>query len=294
MRERGLLEKRYATILVVTIGCIGFIISTRPGIPTPDAFSSNTTRYALVSLLTVEGPQAWWSQQKYTTAAEKLASSFRKQSNMDMVLLVVDEYGVFRRRDEARLKTSGWSVHRLKKGIVPRYEGWNQFYSEKLFSKLWIWRLTMYEQILYTDLDVLFMQSPEPLFSMHLPVQNPAMALDTTRRHYYNTGVMLLRPSENEYQRLISSMNANTHGSEFTEQEFLNIFYHSRIVTLHPRYNVQVCDKGSCLNDETAGAFNAGGTAILHFSGDSKPWNMQNCIRQKIIQACQLWKHYSI
>ena len=280
--------------MVVTIGCISFIISTKPGIPTPDAFSSNTTRYALVSLLTVEGPQAWWSQQKYATSAEKLASSFRKQSNMDMVLLVVDEYGVFRKRDEARLKTSGWSVHRLKKGIVPRYEGWNRYYSEKLFSKLWIWRLTMYEQILYTDLDVLFMLSPEPLFRIHLPVQNPAMVPDTTRKHYYNAGVILLRPSENEYQRLISSMNANTHGSEFTEQDFLNVFYHGRIVQLDPRFNVQVCNKEGCLNDETAGAFNEGRTAILHFIGDSKPWNMQNCVKQKIVQACQLWKHYSI
>jgi hypothetical protein len=293
MREQGLLEKRYATLLVVTIGCIAFIISTKPYTPTPDAYPSNTTRFALVSLLTVEGPQAWWSQQKYITSAEKLASSFRKHSDMDMVLLIVDEYGVFRKRDGVRLQKSGWLVHRLKQGIVPRYEGWNRYYSDKLFSKLWIWRLTMYEQILYTDLDVLFIQSPEPLFRMHIPVQHPAMALDATRKHYFNGGVMLLRPSENEYQRLISSMNANAHTGEFTEQDFLNIFYHSRIVRLDPRFNVQVCDKEGCLNDETTHAFTSEKIAILHFIGESKPWNMKNCVKQKIVQSCQLWKHYS-
>ena len=281
------MEKRYAVIVMITVGCIALNIASKPGLPTPDAFPSNTTQFALVSLLTVDGPQAWWSQQKYIASAHKLASSFRKHSTMDMVLLVVDEYGGLRRRDEARLQRSGWSVHRLKHGIEPQYyEGWNRFYGAKLFSKLWMWRLTMYEQILYTDLDVLFLGTPDPLFHMRLSVQNPAMVPDATQKHYFNGGVILLRPSESEYQRLISSMNANTRDSE---PDFLNIFYHGHIVTLHPQFNVQVCEKAGCLNDERA----IDKITILHFAGDSKPWNMKNCVKQKIVQACQQWKHYS-
>ena len=61
------------------------------------------------------------------------------------------------------------------------------------------------------------------------------------------------------------------------------------IVQLNPRFNVQVCEKAGCLNDEHV----IDKITILHFAGDSKPWNMQNCVRQKIVQACQQWKHYS-
>ncbi len=292
MREHGLMAKRYAIIFILSMGCMALILSSKTYIPTPDAFSTNTTRFALVSLLTMEGPQAWWRQQKYISSAEKLAHSFRKHSNQDMVLIIVDEYGALRKRDEIRLRNSGWSVHRLKKGLVPRYQGWNQLYDSKLFSKLWIWRLTMYEMILYTDLDVIFIQTPVQLFHMRLPTQNPAMVKDISQKHYFNAGVMLLRPSEDEYQRLISSMDSTTNDNE---QDFLNRFYHGRIVQLDSRFNMPVCaQENVCLNDmtPTKDAF-SDKTVILHFIASNKPWNMQNCVEQKIVQLCLFWKYYN-
>ena len=303
MRETGLAAKRYLTVFIVTMGCIALIAVSKPHMPTPTAFPSNTTRYALVSLLSVEGPQAWWSQQKYISAAEKLAASFRKHSNLDMVLLVIDEYGVLRKKDERRLSSSGWAVHRLRSGIVPQYGGWNRYHSAKLFSKLWVWRLAMYEQILYTDLDTLFIHSPHQLFHMRVSTQSPAMALDPTRKHYFNAGVVLLRPSEDEYQRLISAMDANSHSSsgENAEQDFLNIFYHGRIVQLDSRFNKQVCaeEEKGCLNDRVLGprtTFDESAaketTVILHFVGDNKPWHIQHCVQQSIVQLCLFWKYY--
>ena len=288
------MEKRYTIVALLAILCMGFIISSKPYIPTPDAFPTNTTQYALVSLLTVDGPQAWWSQQKYIASAEKLAHSFRKHSALDMVLLVVDEYGALRKRDEIRLRNSGWLVHRLKQGIIPRHEGWNQYYSAKLFSKLWVWRLTMYDQILFTDLDVLFIHSPTQLFHTKVSTHNPGMALDTMRTHYFNSGVMLLRPDEDEYQRLVLAMNSAPDNGEFAEQDFLNIFYHGRITHLDPSFNRQVCSNSDCLNDMTPTdeAF-TDNTRIMHFSGNNKPWNMQNCVTQRIVQLCLFWKYYS-
>jgi alpha-N-acetylglucosamine transferase len=293
MREQGLTAKRYIIVALLTVLCMGFIFSSKPYLPTPDAFPTNTTRFALVSLLTVDGPQAWWSQQRYIASAEKLAHSFRKYSPYDMVLLVVDEYGALRKRDELRLRNSGWSVHRLKQGIVPRYEGWNQLYSAKLFSKLWVWRLTMYEQILFTDLDVLFLRPPTQLFHTRVPTQNPGMVLDTMRTSYFNAGIILLRPDEDEYQRLISAMDTAPQNSEFTEQDFLNIFYHGRITRMDASFNKQVCANGDCLNDmtPTEEAF-TDNTKILHFTGNNKPWNMQNCVTQRIVQLCLFWKNY--
>jgi lipopolysaccharide biosynthesis glycosyltransferase len=292
MREQGLMAKRYTMIFIVTMGCIGFIITSKPHSPTPDAFSKNTTRFALVSILSIEGPQEWWRLQKYISSAEKLAHSFRKHSDLDMVLMVVDNYDTLRKRDKTRLRNSGWSVHQLRKGIVPQYQGWDQMYTSKLFSKLWIWRLTAYEKILYTDLDVLFIRTPVPLFNTRLPNQYPAMVKDSTQKHHcFSSGVMLLQPSEDEYQRLISYMDPTTHKNE---QDFLNIFYHGHIVKLDSRFNRPVCSQGTvCLNDmtPTEDAF-TDHTVILHFIGSNKPWDMKNCIDQKITQLCLYWKYY--
>jgi lipopolysaccharide biosynthesis glycosyltransferase len=293
-------KKRFASVLIVIGTCIMTIMLTRPTLPTPDAFPINTTRHALVSLLTVEGPQAWWVQKKYIASAEKLARSFRAHSNQDMVLLVVDEFRALRKADEQRLRESGWLVHRVQSGLVPRSEAWNRYYSSKLFSKLLVWRLTRYEQVLYTDLDTLFVQSPKRLFQMRLSVDNPAMALDTTHRHYYNAGVVVLRPSEDEYQRLVSAMDANTHSGENAEQDFLNIFYHSRIVQLDTRFNTQVCTKEEkgCINDEALKGkpferwIDEHKTVVVHFAGRNKPWNLQNCVAQKITQLCIFWKRF--
>jgi lipopolysaccharide biosynthesis glycosyltransferase len=303
MRESGLMAKRYLTVFIVTLGCCALVAMTRTQLPTPTAFPSNTTRHALVSLLSVEGPQAWWSQQKYVAAAEKLAKSFRKHSTMDMVLLVVDEFGALRKKEERRLGASGWTVHRMRKGIMPQYSRgeWNRYFTAKLFSKLWIWRLALYEQILYTDLDTLFIHSPEQLFHMRTSSQNPGMVLDPTKKHYYNAGVILLRPSEDEYQRLISAMDSYEHHGETAEQDFLNIFYHGRIVQLDPRFNRQVCaeETKGCINDRSIGPVKsfaesdtAAGTVILHFTGSNKPWHMENCVKESITMLCLFWKHY--
>lgn len=313
MRETGLTLKRFITLCIVTLGCTALIAMRTPQMPTPDAFPTNTTRHALVSLLSINGPYAWWSQQKYIAAAEKLAHSFRKHHpDIDMVLLVVDDYKVLKTKDQRRLSSSGWRVHRMRNGIMPASNNWpyNRYYSAKLFSKLWIWRLQMYEQILYTDLDTLFIHSPEHLFHhMKLSTQSPAMVLDPTRprhHHYFNAGVILLKPSEDEYNRLITAMDANNHHGEYAEQDFLNIFYHSHIVQLDARFNRQVCSSsissteegGGCLNDGTLGpgkSFDTSAekekTVILHFSGENKPWNMQNCINQNIVQLCLFWKY---
>ena len=105
------------------------------------------------------------------------------------------------------------------------------------------------------------------------------------RTHYFNSGVMLLRPDEDEYQRLVLAMNSAPDNGEFAEQDFLNIFYHGRITHLDPSFNRQVCSNSDCLNDMTPTdeAF-TDNTRIMHFSGNNKPWNMQNCVTQRIVQ----------
>ena len=294
MKENGLTEKRFTALLVVVMICITSIILTRNDVATPIEPVSNTTRFALAALLSVDGSRAWWNQQKYISSAEKLAISFRRHSNLDMVLLVVDEYGLLRKSDEERLRNSGWSVHHM------RFEGITVT-NGRFFSKLWMWRLLMYELILYTDLDTLFVESPEVIFHLRPSSQNPAMVLDTAHTHYFNTGVMLLRPSESEFQRLVTAFNTHESRMDYTEQYFLNYFYHGRIITLHARFNRQVCAQDNCLNDkiskerfkrpldETALRDT---TTILHFNGDNKPWDLKNCMRKNIVQLCMFWKHY--
>ena len=333
----GLTEKRYTVLLlaVIIISVMGIIIipTRNKKTPTPDLSASSsspvvnttttTTRFALAALLSVDGSmRAWWNQQKYIASAEKLALSFRRHSNLDMVLLVMDQYdGTFRKSDEARLLHSGWTVHRLREGIFTRENGkWESSSSSSsssstkklLFDKLWMWRLSMYELILYTDLDTLFVESPDVLFRLRPSPQNPGMVLDTssssssgnTHNNYFNTGVMLLHPSESEFQRLVTATNGITITTAATEQYFLNHYFHGRIIALDARFNRQVCaqqkEEGGlllCLNDitintrEKLDALKDTAT-IIHFNGDNKPWNLKNCVQQNIVHLCMFWKHY--
>ena len=292
MKEIGLTEKRYTVLLVVITISITSIVLTRNELPTQSVSESNTTRFALAALLCVDGSREWWNQQKYIASAEKLAISFRRHSNLDMILLVKDKFRILRSSDEARLRNSGWSVHRIR-DTVSENRGW---FDAILFSKLWVWKLLMYELILYTDLDTLFVESPEILFRIRPSSQNPAMVLDTGHTHLFNTGVILLRPDENEFQRLIEASNENR---DYTEQYFLNHFYHGRIITLDTRFNRQVCAQDNCLNDRIAISNQAlsentlkDTATIVHFNGDNKPWNLKNCINKNTALVCMFWKHY--
>jgi hypothetical protein len=321
MKEYGLTEKRYIALLsVITISIMGIILTKNKNPLTPASSSSNTTtttRFALAALLSVEGSREWWNQQKYIASAEKLALSFRRYSNLDMVLLVVDQYGIvaLRKADEARLARGGWTVHRIST-TIPEEEnnnnrGWDGTTTTKLFSKLWMWRLSMYELILYTDLDTLFVESPEVLFRLRPSPQNPGMVLDTGRApHYFNTGVILLHPSEDMFQRLVKAIIIMNHhrtrqeGEEdTTEQYFLNHYFHGQIIKLDARFNRQVCAQDNCLNDDDMAILDTrekslavllkDTATIIHFNGDNnKPWNLKNCVQQNIVQLCMFWKHY--
>lgn len=95
----------------------------------------------------------------------------------------------------------------------------NNDYWKYTFDKLNIFTLTEYEKIVYLDSDLLILENLDHLFNeSHL-----TMALDYPFGDNYNSGVMILKPNLDDYNRLIEySRKCNEEGKKYSDQNIIN------------------------------------------------------------------------
>jgi alpha-N-acetylglucosamine transferase len=95
------------------------------------------------------------------------------------------------------------------------------------YTKLAVFDLVQFDRILYSDIDMLPLQSVDDLFDLDVPF---AAALDgySRRRNYFNSGVMLLEPDRNVYVEMRSAYMKNSRDRGFAEQDFLNWWFRPR------------------------------------------------------------------
>ena len=259
----------------------------------------NRTRAALVSLLSLDGPEGAWYGSKYIEAARKLAVSFRAYAQHDMVLMVVDDWNLLSTASLTRLQDVGWMVQTVA-GLSPAHQGWfvNRYYNVKIFSKLHLWRLTNYDHVMYVDLDMLFVGDPASAFRLLEGNTSCSLGMvpDLGRTDYFNAGVILLKPALPDYNRLLLAIARLEGDSMLAEQSFLNVFYSGRICPLPKEYNVQVSqDPSEGAIDDTRYKQNgftlASGQPIvlIHYIAENKPWNSKQCVSQSIELLCAFW-----
>ena len=134
--------------------------------------------------------------------------------------------------------------------VNPRYSS--------LYTKLAMFSLTQFQQILYFDLDFYFQKNPHPLalescgremivcacrdYAMNRIFLKQS-SLDNQIRvsDYFNAGFMVVKPSLALYNDLLRKLESDTpilKNYVFAEQDFLNVYFKDKWKLLPPTLNV--------------------------------------------------------
>lgn len=148
------------------------------------------------------------------------------------------------------------------------------------YLKIRVWELEEYSRVLYMDTDILILRNLEHIFSTYSPF---AAAPDVYVSDYFNSGIMLIRPSLSVAKQMLELVNC-TESYNHGDQGFFNSFMSSWFASspeqhLPFRYNFIYSlptNKGYKLPDwfdiQTYEFF-FGEPYIVHFANPwSKPW----------------------
>ncbi len=115
-----------------------------------------------------------------------------------------------------------------------------------MLTKLQLWSLVQYEQVIYFDSDFIFLKNPESAFYDCGESEFCACG-DTgiksyygnryTASNYFNSGFMVIRPSLKQYEYLKSYKHV-AENTAFVDQDMLNNIYQNKWKQLDSKYNV--------------------------------------------------------
>ncbi|HET8936930.1 MAG TPA: hypothetical protein VFN67_25985 [Polyangiales bacterium] len=120
----------------------------------------------------------------------------------------------------ARLTRLGWQIAAVEpianpapdRLLFPRFE--------TVFTKLRAWELTAFDRVILLDADTLVLQNVDDLFDR----SHFAAAPDFFMPDRFNSGVMLLEPSQDTFARMSEAL-AGAASYDGGDQGFLNAFY---------------------------------------------------------------------
>lgn len=156
--------------------------------------------------------------------------------------------------------------------------------------------LSDYDRIIYLDADTLVIKNCNPLFEIE-GMQDKAIAAVADQSHKarlkrksipskerlapkgnFNSGVLLINPEEyiqhDIHQALSNFMEEYYDVVRYADQDFINHYFYGQTLELHPKWNYQA--------PYITYGLDALGPAILHFSGESFPWQKLNWEGDKI------------
>jgi len=122
----------------------------------------------------------------------------------------------------------------------------------ELYTKLQAWNFTQYDMIMYLDADTMVVGDVDMRAIYELSLTWPfehffAACQDISNGKWLqtiNAGVMLFRPSNKEYNRLMSAVEpalaANVYDPNMSEQAFLSWIYHTKMLVLPTIYNMNL------------------------------------------------------
>ncbi|ROT40108.1 nucleotide-diphospho-sugar transferase [Sodiomyces alkalinus F11] len=133
------------------------------------------------------------------------------------------------------------------------------------FTKIHLWKLTQFSRIVYLDADVLAYRAPDELFDIPAPF---SAAPDVGWPDVFNTGVMVLSPSLDDYHVLMA-MAERGLSFDGADQGLLNIHFKNSYNRISFTYNVT-----PVAHYQYIPAFRHFQSSInlVHFIGAMKPW----------------------
>lgn len=206
-------------------------------------------------------------------------SSLRQQLSTDVDLLVIIPEGDAALSSQPLLERHGLSVVQVpairwpksmeESKKVPRH-------LSMVFSKLAVFNLTRYEQVVLLDSDMLFLKvRPEDVFSECAAELCAAEDLSPFgfASEYgspdqwadMNTGLVVIRPSSARFNQLLDQLHEETHAYQTGDQGFLNFHIHQP----SENWSFQFLRSfwNSCSHSDEPEPL----TAVIHWCGPKKP-----------------------
>ncbi|KAJ7569276.1 hypothetical protein O6H91_01G069700 [Diphasiastrum complanatum] len=154
------------------------------------------------------------SAENYVCGAIALAHSIRQSGSKRDLVIMVDRHIHFEHR--VGLQKAGWKIREVKRIRNPKandsaYNRWN-------YSKFRLWQLVEYEKIVFLDADSIVLKNLDFLFDL------PEISATGNHDHLFNSGVMVVEPSNCTFQLLMSHIN-KIDSYNGGDQGYLNEFY---------------------------------------------------------------------
>ncbi|CAH9094948.1 unnamed protein product [Cuscuta europaea] len=151
------------------------------------------------------------SSETYVCGAIVLAQSIKQSTLTKELIVLVDE--TISQKSIHGLEEAGWKVKKIKRIRSPH--AMKHAYNEWNYSKLWIWQLVEYEKLIFIDSDFIVLRNLDKFFTY------PQISAVGNSRHVFNSGLMLIEPSECTFKSLMEK--TKTTGSyNGGDQGFLN------------------------------------------------------------------------
>lgn len=157
------------------------------------------------------------------------------------------------------------------------------------YSKIHLWGLTQYSKLVYLDADTLPLQSLDGLFDLEVALHEVHASPDAGWPDIFNSGVLVLQPNQDIFASLVKFINTEeTPSFDGADQGLFNEFF-----------NLSSSSKGNWkrlpfLYNVTPNATYQYTPAfdrfvkdikLVHFIGESKPWNNGNTLSSGLAQA---------
>ncbi|EXC26584.1 hypothetical protein L484_003529 [Morus notabilis] len=151
------------------------------------------------------------SAEAYVCGAIAVAQSIRRTgSTRDLLILVDESIGEHHRRG---LELAGWKIRTIRRIRNPKAK--RGLYNEWNYSKFRLWQLTDYDKIIFLDADLLVLRNIDFLFGF------PEISASGNHAALFNSGVMVIEPSNCTFQMLIDQIN-EIESYNGGDQGFLN------------------------------------------------------------------------
>ncbi|KAJ5294623.1 hypothetical protein PENANT_c006G10440 [Penicillium antarcticum] len=138
------------------------------------------------------------------------------------------------------------------------------------FTKIELWRLTQYKQVVYIDCDVVALRAPDELLSLDADF---AAAPDVGWPDCFNSGLMVLRPNLQDYYAL-KALAERGISFDGADQGLLNMHFRDWH-RLSFTYN---CTPSANYQYIPAYKHFQSTISLIHFIGSQKPWTMSRQI----------------
>ena len=245
----------YSSIVLFHHHLIIATTSTSTNIPS----EPTTKRFAIVSLLLTDAPRQ--GIYEYKAMRELFLHSLRATGYKDEILFLVAGKGPPDEDENTKL-----AKYNVKMKNVPQIQHITTVRKDfqGVMTKLQLWALTEYHQIVFYDNDFVFHQNPVIALNACGSADFCATHDFTSPPTYFNSGFMVIKTNMTTFHDLMTHRAwGNNH--KFPDQNMLNSYFHGKWKPLPETYNCQrIC------NGKFPSAPPINETIAVHLRGNQK------------------------